>query len=55
MKKKIFFWFGVEFTHFCLANIIQKKLDADYYSIVDITTNPRTFFNRGLPKILITS
>ena len=44
MKKKIFFWFGVEFTHFCLANIIQKKLDADYYSIVDITTNPRTFF-----------
>jgi hypothetical protein len=44
MKKKIVFWFGVEFTHFCLANIIQKKFDADYYSVVDITTNPRTFF-----------
>ena len=45
MTQKILFWLGVEFTHFCLSNILQKHLDADYYSVIDITSKPRNFFN----------
>lgn len=44
MKEKILFWFGVEFTHFCLSNNLQQKYDADFYSIIDITSKTRKFF-----------
>ena len=40
MKKKIVFWFGVEFTHFCLANIIQlQKEITDLETQLDTTTD----------------
>ena len=44
MKTKIMFWFGVEFTHFCLANLLKQKLDSDFYAVLDITSKPRRFF-----------
>jgi len=46
MKKKVIFWLGVEFTHFCLSSILQKHFDAEYYSVIDITSKPRTFFEK---------
>ena len=44
MKDKIVFWFGADFTQFCMAYFFQKKYDCDMYSIVDITNNPKKFF-----------
>jgi len=44
MKDKIIFWFGADFTQFCMAYYFQKKYDCEMYSIVDITDTPKTFF-----------
>lgn len=46
MVAKILFWLGVEFTHFCLSYAMQKKFDAEYYSIIDITAKSRKFFEK---------
>ena len=43
-KDKILVWIGAEFVHFFLAYGLQKKLDADYYAIIDITNKPKKFF-----------
>tara|TARA_B100000029_G_scaffold473620_1_gene515182 strand:+ start:2880 stop:4394 length:1515 start_codon:yes stop_codon:yes gene_type:complete len=44
MKDKIIFWFGGDFTQFCMAYYFQKEYDCDMYSIVDITNKPKSFF-----------
>ena len=44
MKDKIVFWFGGDFTQFCMAYYFQKKHDCEMYSIVDITNKPKNFF-----------
>ena len=44
MKDKILFWFGVDFTHFCMSYYLQKMHDAEFYAIVDITNKPKKFF-----------
>ena len=44
MKDKIVFWFGGDFTQFCMAYYFQKKYDCEMYSIVDITNKPKIFF-----------
>ena len=44
MKDKIVFWFGGDFTQFCMAYYFQKKYDCDMYSIVDITNKTKEFF-----------
>ncbi|MBL76773.1 MAG: hypothetical protein CL763_07630 [Chloroflexi bacterium] len=44
MTKKILFWLGVDFTHFCLSHNLQKLSDADFYAIIDITNKPKSFF-----------
>ena len=43
-KDKVLVWIGAEFVHFFLAYGLQKKLDADYYAIIDITNKPKKFF-----------
>jgi len=43
-KDKVLVWIGAEFVHFFLAYGLQKKLDADYYAIIDITNKPKEFF-----------
>ena len=45
MRKKIVVWCGADFTHFCMLYYLQKKLDADFYCIADITPNVKDFFN----------
>ena len=42
-KDKILVWIGAEFVHFFLAYGLQKKIDADYYAIIDITNKPDKF------------
>jgi len=44
MKDKILFWFGADFTHFCMSYYLQKMHDAEFYAIVDITNKPKKFF-----------
>tara|TARA_Y100000310_G_C20703955_1_gene832905 strand:- start:11178 stop:12677 length:1500 start_codon:yes stop_codon:yes gene_type:complete len=44
MKPKLLFWLGADFTHFFLSYYLQKKLDADSFSIIDITKKPKNFF-----------
>ena len=44
MKDRVLFWFGADFTQFCMSYYFQKKYDCDMYSIVDITNNPKHFF-----------
>jgi hypothetical protein len=44
MKSKILFWLGSDYTHFCLAHSLQKKIDCDVYAILDITERPKQFF-----------
>ena len=46
VTKKILFWLGVDFTHFCLSHYLQKSLDADFYAIIDITNKPKSFFEQ---------
>ncbi len=44
MKNKVLFWLGADLTHFCLASLMQKKLNSDFYAICDITNKPKSFF-----------
>ena len=44
MKQKVLFWLGADFTHFFLSYYLQKNLDVDIFSIIDITKKPKTFF-----------
>ena len=45
MTSKILFWFGTNYTHFCLSHSLQKKIDSKMYAIIDVTENPKSFFN----------
>ena len=45
-KDKILVWIGSEFTHFLLIDELQKKIDADFYAIIDITNKPKEFFEK---------
>ena len=45
MENKILFWFGADFTHFCMSYFLQKENNANFYSIVDITNKPKKFFD----------
>ena len=44
LKKKILFWIDADLTSFCLAFYLKKKIDAEFYAIIDITNRPREFF-----------
>ena len=46
MSEKIIFWFDADITSFCLSYFLQKKLDADFYAIIDITNKPKDFFEK---------
>ncbi len=43
MTKKILFWFGTNYTHFCLSYYLKKKLDCETYAITDVTERPKLF------------
>jgi hypothetical protein len=44
MKDKLIFWLDADITNFCLAYYLQKKYEADYFAIIDITNKPKKFF-----------
>lgn len=46
MKKKILVLWGTEFTHFCISYHLQKKLDIDFYAIIDSPTSLNDFFEK---------
>ena len=44
MKDKVLFWLGSDFTQFCMAYYFQKNHDCEMYAIIDITNQPKKFF-----------
>ena len=44
MKDKIIFWLSADLLPFCLAYYIQRKIDAEFFAIYDLTNKPRKFF-----------
>jgi hypothetical protein len=46
MSEKILFWLDADITSFCLSYYLQKKLDIDFYAIIDVTNKPKDFFKK---------
>ena len=44
MDEKILFWIDSKLTYFGLAHYLQKKINAEFYAIIDITNKTKTFF-----------
>jgi len=44
IKPKILFSINGFYLHFCLAYYLQSHLDADFFGIIDINSNPKKFF-----------
>jgi len=44
MKEKIIVWIDNNFMQFCLCYYLQKEIDADFYAIIDVPHNTRSFF-----------
>ena len=52
MSTKTLFWFSGDLTSFCLAYYLQKKIDSDFFAIIETYDKPKTFFkNQNLVKI----
>ncbi len=45
MTDKILFWIDSDLTYFGLAYYLQKKTDAKFSGIIDITNKTKNFFN----------
>ena len=43
-KPKILLWLDADFTQFTIAYFLQKKIDCEFYAIIDITNKPKNFF-----------
>ena len=41
---KLIFWINIFMTHFGLAYYLQKKLNGDFYAIIDTPNKPKTMF-----------
>ena len=46
MSDKILFYLDNDLKHFFLSHYLQKKIDAEFYAIIDITNNPKKFFEK---------
>lgn len=44
VKPKLLFWLNGFFMHFSLAYYLQSKIDADFFGITDINSEPKKFF-----------
>jgi len=42
---KIIYWLDLFLINFCLANSLQKKVEAKNYAIIDTNNRPKKFFN----------
>ena len=43
-KPKVLFWLNGVYLHYSLAYYIQKKIDVEFFGIVDINSKPKKFF-----------
>jgi hypothetical protein len=51
MSTKILFWINGSLTSFCIAHSLQKKINSDFYAVVDSYDKPKVFFqNQNLVK-----
>ena len=51
MSTKIFFWINGSLTSFCIAHSLQKKINSDFYAVIDSYDKPKVFFqNQNLVK-----
>ena len=51
MSSKILFWINGSLTSFCIAHSLQKKINSDFYAVVDSYDKPKVFFqNQNLVK-----
>ena len=41
---KVLFWISGALTSFCLSYYLQKKIDSDFFAIIDAYDKPRVFF-----------
>ena len=44
MKQKILFWVDSNLLSFCTSYYLQKKIDSEFYAIIDITNKSKNFF-----------
>lgn len=44
MKPRILFWYGMDFTPFCLSYQMKKMMDFDAYAISEVPEKPEEFF-----------
>ena len=44
MKDKVIFWIDQDFTYYGVANYLQKKIDCDFFAIIDVTNKVKKFF-----------
>ena len=52
MRKKILFWITTDLIQFYIAYYLQKKIDSDFFAIIDTYDKPKTFFkNQQLVNI----
>ena len=42
--KKILYWIGTNFTHYCIAKSLKEKIPNKSYAIFDVTNKPGKFF-----------
>ena len=53
MTDRILFWIDSDLTYFGLAYYLQKKIDAKFSGIIDITNKIVETLNKKLPSIKI--
>ena len=46
MNSKILFWISEELIYYCIANALQKKIDGDFYCIVESHNGVKKFFEQ---------
>ena len=45
-KDKIIFWFGIDFTQYCISYYFEKNYDSENYAIIDVTNQTKNFFKK---------
>ena len=50
MKDKILFWIDPDFLQFGIAKFLQKKIEADFYAIVDLNHHLEKSFKTQIRK-----
>ena len=48
MVRKVLFWLGSEFTHFCLSHYLQKIIDDEFYAIIDTNKGKEFYQNQKI-------